>query len=151
MGNPNTVLLFNTLNQSISSFLSKWKGRNYLLPWSPPRQGTVLSPQTAPGVSFQPHHFCGCSSSHPPEQTKSSSGPFLGSSGQTSPNSSGVCSLAMRKGGGAAPLCVHCDDPCVLTEMIPVCSPRHSRLRTQRKHRKLPNMHFQQGQRDAKE
>lgn len=46
MGRVNTPFLARlyTLNQSISSFTSKWKGKNCLLPWSSQAQRSPLDP-----------------------------------------------------------------------------------------------------------
>lgn len=101
-------LLFNTLNQSISSFLSKGKGRNCLLPRSP-QAGNCPVPHHHP-KQLEEAHFnplsLWCSSSRLSEQAATTSGhqPFLGSSEQTSQNSSQVCSLAVRKFRKSVPL-----------------------------------------------
>lgn len=96
MGHSNTFLLLNTLNQSISSFLSKGKAGIVSCHALPHAENCFVTPNSSRSV-ISPIIFVvkSCSS----EQTKTSSGhqPFLSSSEQTSQNSSQVCSLAMRK------------------------------------------------------
>lgn len=82
MGHSNTFLLFKTLTQRISIFLSKGKAGIVSCHAPPQAQNCFVTPNSSWSV-ISPL-FLWCSSSRSSEQTKTTSGhqPFLGSSEQ---------------------------------------------------------------------